>query len=422
MTGLRVVAGPDRQGAAGDIRVSTTPADRPVTVRARILDSDGLCVWEGTSKGQNALELPFRLDSARLWSPEAPALYQCQVEVRDGDRVLDSATCRFGVRHVGERAQRIWLNAIPIYLRGMCYLYDHPATGLTVDMDVVRRDLDDLEAMGVNCLRSHFPLPSQFLSECDRRGMLLWLEVPIYCIEPPKEARGTPFADPGFQALALQMLGEMVEQAANHPSVILWGVGNECRTDHPEAAPFFRACVDRVRALDSTRPISYASLYGNVGCAAEMIDVIGVNEYWGWYDRINFWGTAEREPAGPLPLELPQLKACLAEKSKVGKPLLLTEFGADSMPGYLSDSHELWSEDYHAELIRRTVEIARQFPAVCGVFPFGYSDYRDPSKPVNHYWHGLNLKGVVDYHRGHKLPWKAVQEAYRSIGAAPDNR
>jgi hypothetical protein len=82
----------------------------------------------------------------------------------------------------------------------------------------------------------------------------------------------------------------------------------------------------------------------------------------------------------------------------------------------------LWSEDYHAELIRRTVEIARQFPAVCGVFPFGYSDYRDPSKPVNHYWHGLNLKGVVDYHRGHKLPWKAVQEAYRSIGAAPDNR
>jgi hypothetical protein len=68
-------------------------------------------------------------------------------------------------------------------------------------------------------------------------------------------------------------------------------------------------------------------------------------------------------------------------------------------------------------VIRRTLEIAAQYPCVCGTFPFLYQDYRDPSKPVNHHWHGINLKGVVDYHRNRKLAWQAVQEAYQGDGA-----
>jgi beta-glucuronidase len=199
--------------------------------------------------------------------------------------------------------------------------------------------------------------------------------------------------------------------------VVLWSVGNECNTDHPEAVAFFAACVRRVRELDPSRLISYASLYGRVGCVKELVDVVGVNEYWGWYDRCSQDGCRETEPPVTLPIAIPDLEACLAEKAALGKPVLLTEFGADAVPGYRSQSCDLWSEDYQAALIRRTLEIARQYPCVCGTFPFLYQDYRDPSKPVNHHWHGINLKGVVDYRRNRKLAWQAVREVYGGAGA-----
>ena len=123
----------------------------------------------------------------------------------------------------------------------------------------------------------------------------------------------------------------------------------------------------------------------------------------------------ETAPAAIWPCDLSKLDACLREKSVLGKPLLLTEFGADAEPGFRCAGRDLWSEDYQAALLQKQIEIAARHPAVCGTFPFCYCDYRDPSKPINHHWHGLNLKGIVDYHRNHKLAWRAVQRAYQSL-------
>jgi len=170
--------------------------------------------------------------------------------------------------------------------------------------------------------------------------------------------------------------------------------------------------VAEVRALDPQRLISYAALYGGVGHIADSVDLISLNQYWGWYDLISQDGTSDqRAPA--FPLQVPALEACLAEKAALGKPLLLSEFGADAEPGFRSDTGELWSEDYQAELIARQLEIAAACPAVCGTYPFLYNDYRDPSKPLNHYWHGVNLKGVVSYDREPKVAWERLQSIYR---------
>ena len=146
--------------------------------------------------------------------------------------------------------------------------------------------------------------------------------------------------------------------------------------------------------------------------------MIGVNEYWGWYDRISIDGTGEDR--APLPIELPELERCLAERSALGVPILLTEFGADAEPGFVNDACPPWSENYQAELIRRTLEIAAKYPAVRGTFPFLYNDYRDPSKPVNEHWHGVNLKGIVSYDRRRKLAWRTVKDSYAGSEAAHD--
>jgi len=240
---------------------------------------------------------------------------------------------------------------------------------------------------------------------------MLWLEVPIYCLSPASTASDTAFADKGTKDLAVNMVREMVRQAVNHPSVIIWSVGNECNTDHPEATAFFRACVEQARSMDKSRLIGYASLYGGVGCASDLVDVVGVNQYWGWYDRISQL-TGEGLPDSKE-MNLAPLEKCLREKSELGKPILVSEFGGDAVPGCLSSSGDLWSENYQALLLEKQMEIFARYPAVAGTFPFCYADYRDPSKCVNQYWNGINLKGMVDYNRRHKLAWDSVRRRYR---------
>ena len=93
-------------------------------------------------------------------------------------------------------------------------------------------------------------------------------------------------------------------------------------------------------------------------------------------------------------------------------PILLTEFGADSVPGYLSSARELWSENYHAKVVSSYIEAAHARKDVVGTFVFCFTDYLDPSKPKNGRWNEHNLKGMLSYDRQYKLPYYALQEAY----------
>ncbi len=417
LTDVRVSAAPAGAGATG--RLSVAASAPGLRLHAVIRDPAGHAVWSGESDlGQ--WQTDFSLPQAEPWSPDCPRRYHLDVRLSDAEGDIDRHDCRFGIRRLEAVGQQLRLNGEPVQLRGLCYLYDHPACGVAWDPGVAAADLDDLQALGVNCLRSHFPLPEPFLDACDERGLMLWLEVPIYCLHPAADQAGSAFADTDLAALARQMVGEMVQQAHNHPSVVIWSVGNECNTDHPESVAFFRDCVAAARALDPDRLISYAALYGGVGHLGDLIDVVSLNEYWGWYDRIRQDGTDAADARPSLPLELPQLEACLREKAALGKPVLLSEFGADAEPGFRSDDLALWSEDYQAALIARQLAIAGACPAVCGTFPFLYNDYRDPSKPVNHHWHGVNLKGVVGYDRRPKLAWQALQAAYGGDRRRPE--
>jgi beta-glucuronidase len=96
--------------------------------------------------------------------------------------------------------------------------------------------------------------------------------------------------------------------------------------------------------------------------------------------------------------------------------MFMTEFGADSVPGNLSRSRDLWSEEYHADLLKETFRILDNHPEICGVFPFCFSDYRDPSKHVTGGWDHMNYKGVVSYQRRPKKAFYALKEIYGSRG------
>jgi len=416
---VRIEAVPDDLGGLLTVTASVREAEPGLKVCVK---GDGFAWEELVGEDGNVLcQVPQM--GAELWSPDRPTLYPVRVELLGPNgEVLDVWAGHCGFRGVSIRDGRVHLNGEPLPLQGICYVYDSPVTGLVMASEQVETDLRLMKEAGCNAVRCHYPMDRVFYEACDRLGLLVWIEPPVYCYHPGDDDACTGFADPGWRDLALQMAREMVAVARNHPCVAIYGIGNECNTQNPEAEGFFRALAETVRSEDPTRLLSYAALYGNVGPLGEIVDVLGINSYWGWYDKI--WGgkglSPEQIGAGDRaeprlePIDLQRMRDMLDTvlERNSGLVLLLTEFGADSVPGAYSASRDLWSEDYHADLLRAVLDLAAEYPQIAGTFPFCFSDYRDPSKVPNGYWNELNLKGIVDYHRNRKLAWHALRNVY----------
>jgi beta-glucuronidase len=213
----------------------------------------------------------------------------------------------------------------------------------------------------------------------------------------------------------------MIDSAKNHPCVAIYGIGNECNTENPESQEFFASLASTIRKKDPTRLVSYAALYGIVGPVANLVDVLGINSYWGWYDKV-FGGKGlapdnagetqviEREPIDLKSMRDMLNKIISGEKNDIA--LFLTEFGADSVPGFYAAGRDLWSENYHAELLDEIFKLSDEYPQISGTFPFCFTDYRDPSKTSNGYWNELNLKGAVTYNRERKLAFGIIKRRY----------
>lgn len=394
----------------------------------RIRNGDDV-LWEGTGGDGCLLAVRAPCLDAPAWSPETPHLQPIVVELLD-DRgeATERHSFAFGFRTIAMREGQFLLNGSPYLLKGLCYVYDSPVSGLAMTGEQIETDLRLMKEAGCNAVRCHYPMDAAFYAACDRLGMLVWIEPPVYCYHPGDRETGTRFADPEWLALAQDMAREMVAVARNHPSVAIYSIGNECNTHNPEAERFFRSLASAIRAEDPTRPLSYAALYGTVGPIADIVDVLGINSYYGWYDQIWQDGSdrqrgAESSQAGgdrgpgavsKRAIDLAPLRSLLRKivSERPGLALFLTEFGADSVPGNRSASRDLWSEDYHAALLRAVLALASEYPQIVGTFPFCFSDYRDPSKVHNGYWNELNLKGLVDYGRRKKLAFEALRQAY----------
>ena len=360
--------------------------------------------------GRFSAELTFM--DIQPWSPECPRLYTVTVSV--GQQVY--AEYRVGFRNVACRGRQLLLNGLPVEMKGGCYLCDSPESGLALSRDELEADLLMMKKAHINAVRTHYPMSDDFYSLCDDLGLMVWIEPNIYCSKPHEQERETVFCQQEFVDTAVRMTEEMVFGARRFASVVIYGIGNECNTEHPEALPFFEKIAAAVWTQDRTRPIGYASLYGQIGNIAHLIDVMGINSYYGWYGVIDPFDICDdrngeircADVSGVL-----ELISQAEEQTNSDTVLLLTEFGADSVPGYLSPECALWSENYHAQVVEKYITAARTRESVSGYFVFAFTDYKDPSKPLNGRWNGWNLKGMLTYDRTPKLPFWTLERMYR---------
>jgi len=353
---------------------------------------------------------------AEPWTTEHPKLYEVSVFV--GAEVFE--TYRLGFRNIRCENQQILLNGEPLSVKGACYVYDSPIYGLVMDKTQLQEDLQKMKEANINAIRTHYPMSDEFYALCDEMGFTVWIEPNVYCSKPQENEKNTVFAQPDFVSVARSMTEEMISGARQYASVIVYGIGNECNVNHPEALPFFTLLSQTVRKMDDTRLVGYASLYGQVGTIGHLVDVMGINSYFGWYGTISDFEIEDKRPIenGQVVKREADVSGLhdLIEQTKAqlpkGVPILLTEFGADSVERYHSSACELWSENYHAEVVRKYIEASREHSCVCGTYVFAFTDYLDPSKPKNGRWNDKNLKGMLTYNREYKLPFYALQKAY----------
>jgi beta-galactosidase len=202
--------------------------------------------------------LDLRVDDPQLWSVASPALHTAEVSLSAGGSAVDSTGTPFGIRWFAFDPERGFsLNGEPMKLQGVNLHHDLGALGAATSYDAIVRQLRIMRSMGVNAVRtSHNPPSPQLLRAAEREGVLLQVEA-FDCWRTGKTDHDYHrFFDEHSDA----DLTEMVEAAKNCPAVIMWSIGNEIPdSTSPVGVPIARRLVDRVRALDPTRPVVIGS-------------------------------------------------------------------------------------------------------------------------------------------------------------------
>jgi len=362
---LRLVPDGDFGTIALDLRVEGTGSAQ-AHVRIPELDID---VTAPVRNGTASIRIAARPE---LWSPGSPRLYGFEF-VCGEDRVSD----RIGFKDIRVEGQEILLNGEPLFLKGICVHEDHLTMGKTTDEATIRSTIAHVKQLNGNYVRlAHYPHDGRFARIADEQGVLLWCEVPVYW--------AIDFVNPTVFADAENQTAELVLRDRNRVSVAIWSVGNE-NVDSDARLSFMSRLAAIVRSLDGTRPVSAACLVDHENLAirdrlTQVLDIIGVNEYYGWYDR-----DFEKLPR-------------LLENSKPSKPVVVCEFGADARAGFRGSIEELFSEEMQAHIYGQQLAAIGACPYVKGLSPWILYDFRSPRR-MNRYQEGFNRKGLMDADR-----------------------
>ncbi len=273
-------------------------APRDVTMVWRIHDPAGDLVAAQTARGavlaggDHTFTGVLTVPQPRLWSPDTPHLYQLETQAQVDDQIVDDEVTSFGIRSIALSAEGgFMLNGQPVKLKGGCAHHDNGALGAASYSRAEERKVELLKASGFNAVRcAHNPPAPAFLDACDRLGLLV-IDEAFDCWREGKNPFDYHIAFDDWWQRDLQ---SMVLRDRNHPSVILWSIGNEVleRDGRSGGAHIARELADFTRRLDPTRPVTAASCdvwsqYGRTWADADTVfaalDVCGYNYQWREY-------------------------------------------------------------------------------------------------------------------------------------------
>ena len=344
-----------------------------LTTRALLRDADGTEV----ARAEGATGV-LTVAGVHPWRPGEGHLYELELALTDGPDVVDSYRLPVGVRTVEVRGTQFLINGEPFSFTGFGKHEDLPVRGKGHDDVFLVHDVALMQWTGANSFRTaHYPYAEEVLDHADRHGIVVIDETAAVGqnLGLAAVALGRP-AQPTFSAATIgeagqathaQALRELVERDRNHPSVVLWSIANEPESDTDEACAYFEPLFALARELDPTRPVGFANMmfspHGRDRLHA-YADVVMLNRYYGWYRHTGDLAAAEAA-----------LQAELEAWATEGKPIIVTEYGADAVAGLHQVVPMPWSEEYQVELLEMNHRVFDRIDAVVGEHVWNFADF-----------------------------------------------
>lgn len=400
------------------VYIYTTPKEfvRDIKVSTQILDSNSALlkiktiiqtktscsvkmkvIGEGTSKQQTIdvsseniyCEIP--IDNCRFWNLEDPYLYQLKVELVDDKHVIDEYYLNIGIREIKVENKKLLLNGKAVFLKGFGKHEDFPVIGKALNIPLIVKDFSLLKWINANSFRtSHYPYAEEWLDYADKTGILVIDEIPAVSLDFRKTSEQTLKNHKDF-------IRKLVDRDYNHPSVIMWAPGNEPNIVGEKSyyngsgEKYWNEIYTYLKNLDDTRPVTIPNCQrGGVDDPAfNYSDVISLNRYYGWYEN-----------PGNLDIAIKRMESEMDYiAQKYSKPIIVTEFGADTVAGQHSISDQMFTEEYQSKLLEMYCELIESKNYTVGEHVWNFADFRTPQ----HFKRVVdNLKGVFTRTRNPK--------------------
>jgi beta-glucuronidase len=341
------------------------------SVKVSVIDDDGNVVSNATGAKGTA-----EVTDVKLWQPGAAYLYQFEVSVVDSnDKVLDTYSVPTGVRTVEVKGKEFLINGKPFYFTGFGAHEDSEIRGKGHDQAYMVHDFQLRKWMGANSFRtSHYPYAEEVMDFADRNGVVVIDETAAVGLNIALQ--GGVQGAPAETWVALntsiaheQSIRELISRDKNHPSIVMWVIANEPAAQEEGAREYFEPLAKLTRELEPSRPVTYA----NQGAATpetdlimDLFDVICVNRYFGWYQQ-----TGDLEAA-----EIALEEELRLWQDTYDKPIIMSEYGADTLAGLHSILAVPFSEEFQVDMLDMYHRVFDRIDAMAGEHVWNFADFQ----------------------------------------------
>ncbi|NDW09649.1 glycoside hydrolase family 2 TIM barrel-domain containing protein [Dysgonomonas sp. 520] len=409
---LQIDASVDPKGKEGKLTLkagfTNFGSEDQASVNIKIVDPEGKTIKEEslTINNFNKSELlSLNINKPVLWSTNKPDLYSCEVSLSSS---AGNMTCKemFGFRHFEFKQKGpFFLNGERLLLRGTHRHEDHAGVAAAMTEKQIITEMKMMKDMGVNFIRlGHYQQSRIVLEQCDKLGILVWEEIP-WC-------RGGLGGDT-YKEQARRMLTNMITQHRNHPSVILWGLGNE--NDWPNDFPEFdkekiRTFMKELNGLSHKLDSTRKTCIRRCNFCKDIVDVYSPSIWAGWYrgmytdyKRVSYDEMQKVNHFLHVEWGGDNHARRYAEDPYIGLDKIETGKGADERAGDASlyggtaraSKDGDWSESYIVDLIDWHLKEQETMPWLTGAAYWPFKDFSTPVRPENPVPY-VNQKGVVE--------------------------
>lgn len=418
-------------GITRPVRIYTTPQDyvKDISLICDVQGKDARISYEVEAVGggsavveaydQNG-NLAARSEGAKgeleikdvvLWQPLNAYLYEIKVTFGE-----DVYTLPYGVRTVRVEGARFFINGKPFYFKGYGKHEDTFPAGRGINLPMNTKDISLMKWQGANSFRtSHYPYSEEMMRQCDAEGIVVIDETPAVGINllfggganfsGQKVRTFDPENGVKTEEHHREVIRDLIDRDKNYACVVMWSIANEPDSSSEGSYEYFKPLFELARELDpQKRPCTLVSVQSGKpedDCSYRLSDVICLNRYYGWYA---FGGDLENAEEA--------LRSELEIWRKCGKPVMFTEYGADTVSGIHDTVPVMYTEEYQVDYYKINNKVFDEMDFVVGEQVWNFADFATSQSILRVQG---NKKGLFTRDRKPKLAAHYFRERWMGI-------